>query len=444
MDSLGFIVAGCLLVAATVLSWRSRYWGLVFLIVLLPFEKIGSIALGTNGPLIRPAQLAATGLIASIAIGYKRIPKTPYTLPALFFLGWALVPTAIIDHPQIWKNYIALVFCMFTLLAVAWVLYKADHERLTAWILGTAAVMALFGLYQFAGNLLGLPYAATGLMAGYSAPVLGYPRIQSTFLEPLYFANYLLLPLLLGLSLWISKSLNGWMRLCFGTVVLGFFLTTSRGALISAAIGFMLLAWLAKDKLKKIRWQNTLAALAITITVSIALLGVSSSRNRGAFWAGPKTYLGMLSGQFTKNASFQERATEQVKASQLIKRNFVFGVGPGQIRSPEVAPQTRLGYDNLKVNSFILELVAEFGVVGFGFFGWFLATIFYQASLGLSKATGNSRAWGIGLISAVLAILIQYQSLSGFFITHLWVSLGFLAGWGLKYAPSKQLMPKRL
>ena len=58
-------------------------------------------------------------------------------------------------------------------------------------LLWGALVAAVFGLYQFFGDMVGLPISATLLKFGYDKTTFGFARIQAFSQEPLYFSNYL-------------------------------------------------------------------------------------------------------------------------------------------------------------------------------------------------------------------------------------------------------------
>ena len=68
------------------------------------------------------------------------------------------------------------------------------------------AIVSIFGIYQFLGDLvLGLPTFLTGLRPQYTKAVFGYPRVQATAIEPLYFAGMLFWPMFLMILLLLNN-----------------------------------------------------------------------------------------------------------------------------------------------------------------------------------------------------------------------------------------------
>jgi O-Antigen ligase len=66
---------------------------------------------------------------------------------------------------------------------------------------------AIFGLYQFVGDLIGVPPMFTLLREHYTKVVFGVPRVHGTAVEPLYFAGMLLIAIFV-LIFWICERLE--------------------------------------------------------------------------------------------------------------------------------------------------------------------------------------------------------------------------------------------
>ena len=95
------------------------------------------------------------------------------------------------------------VFGAFVLLAnFATDIWK-NLRRLTFVLFGCS----IFGLYQFFGDLAGIPPAFTLLREHYTKIVFGVPRVQGTAVEPLYFAGMLLIAIFV-LVFWICERVE--------------------------------------------------------------------------------------------------------------------------------------------------------------------------------------------------------------------------------------------
>jgi O-Antigen ligase len=66
---------------------------------------------------------------------------------------------------------------------------------------------SIFGLFQFVGDLVGIPPMFTLLREHYTKIVFGVPRVQGTAVEPLYFAGMLLIAIFV-LIFWICERLE--------------------------------------------------------------------------------------------------------------------------------------------------------------------------------------------------------------------------------------------
>jgi hypothetical protein len=76
-------------------------------------------------------------------------------------------------------------------------------QRLTLVLFGCS----VFGIYQFFGDLIGIPSTFTLLREHYTKIVFGIPRVQGTAVEPLYFAGMLLIAIFV-LIFWICERLE--------------------------------------------------------------------------------------------------------------------------------------------------------------------------------------------------------------------------------------------
>jgi hypothetical protein len=82
-------------------------------------------------------------------------------------------------------------------------------------------LVALFAIYQFLADMIGLPQTLTVLKEGYTKAVFGFPRNSRFFsMEPLFFGNFLFMPLSLAIIIMFFRSnktiyLNIWVFLSY-------------------------------------------------------------------------------------------------------------------------------------------------------------------------------------------------------------------------------------
>src|SRR5690606_5741903 len=170
----------------------------------------------------------------------------PVAWPLLAYLvAAALSFTAALELQRSLQVLIFTVFTMgFSLIVINLLRTPDDLRKAIRILLGSAAIVGVFGIYQFLGDAVGLPLSLTGLDQGYSLAVLGFPRIQAFSVEPLYLGNYLLLPLALIVSL-LMLRVNAWPRLLlwllFALLSLVLVLTVSRGAYLGAGVTVLVL-----------------------------------------------------------------------------------------------------------------------------------------------------------------------------------------------------------
>ncbi|MEK7539802.1 MAG: O-antigen ligase family protein, partial [Patescibacteria group bacterium] len=344
--------------------------------------------------------------------------------PILIFMGLAWL--SLINAPNTERSIVVLTFTAFTILVSLFLPNILTSEAklktmLTVIIIGMGVTCA-FGIYQFAGDLAGLPTSLTGLRDLYTKDILGFPRIQSTALEPLYFANYLLLPLSLLLTLFLKKHSPFSRNVSIVLLLLAginFVLTVSRGGYIAGAVSVLFIAAFT------LRQLFTLRNL-VTVAVIVVLVGGISVRflNQGEALEKFVVHAQNIFG----GASYSERVETYEIAYRAILEHPLLGIGMGSFGPyasyhPYVVPSQ--GYQI--VNNEYLELAAENGILGLVAFVVILVTLAVR-TVKAYRQTQSSwlKSVIIGLSAALIGILIQYNTFSILYIMHVWVTLGLL------------------
>ncbi len=395
--------------------------------MLLPFERIPSIRVA--GISVRPSLVVAALIIGLVAWrSPAAFSPTTWLKKALYlFLFVNLISALLSSHiGRALEVTGFLGFVIALALALSGVAADLDLRRARKYLLIGAGVACAIGLYQFFGDLAGLPASATGLKPAYSGQVFGFPRVQSTALEPLYLANYLLLP--------IAVVMTGAITAANGLALMGLFLvallTLSRGGVAATAI---LTLGLVGIHLKRKQFKESagiVVALIMAVVVAYALLAYAVpalTHYRQSRVKVVETYTHQLANYEIGNTGVDRAHTRQL-ALELFKQYPLFGSGPGTYGYYAHAKDPNLPLRQI-VNNEPYELLAEVGVVGLGSFALFALLLAWAALKSLWKQSIDAAwTWRLALLGSLMAITIQYWSFSTLYIIHIWVIIGLLVG----------------
>ncbi len=417
------------------------------LVCTLPFQRLGAFPLDPirGFPIIQPIQVVGAALIAAalaLAVRDKRWRERPLlsiaaALAAVLLCG--LVAAAQVHYFQVWRDLVSAVLAVALCLSTGLAVRYTSLRQLWLTLCAVSIVIGLFGLYQFVGDIAGLPLSQTGLLGRYGHLVFGFPRIQATMAEPLFYASFLLIPLFVGASMLLHTQRDrmlGWMVL--GVLAINFTLTLSRGAFLAAVVALPVWLWLAKHKLGlalRGHWKRlVLFALGIVLVTTGALAATSAALGKDPLTA-PRRFLGLVTTKANETGSLSDRLVAQQQALAVVHERPWFGLGIGGYSFRlEGYPVSRTQNDRVAINNEFLELLVEVGIVGLGSYLIFIMLMLKNAWLASRHATGSRKAWLVGITAAVVATLVQYQSFSGFFIYHIWVLFGLAIGLGLSTA----------
>lgn len=401
------------------------YWLLFFLFLTLPFERL--LTLDVLGFTLKLPYLAAIIAVIFFLFTFaKERNKTGFPaelLPLSLFVGWSFLTIFwSIDREKTFIISAMFIFMTLIFLATRAFVKKINfnYELFFIW-LGVAA--SLFSFWQFFGDLSGLSQSLTGLGDAYIKGVFPFPRIHSTFMEPLYFANFLLIPLYLAIK---RYSLENKGVVEFLIISTAFFLTLSRGGLFAFVLSFaVLIVFLLIKKEKPKQIFRPFHILIPACLIALSLIYIYTGK------PGVKAYFNQTSntGDFV---SFDGTASKQeVVRSYTIKvaidnwrKHKVAGIGTGAFGSlPEFDWIRKEGNLRQTVNSLYPEILVEEGVVGLFLFLTFLSFIFIRIwRKGFTRSTANLY---FGII--ILGLFIQYASFSTLYLVYIWVFLGCLS-----------------
>ncbi len=424
-----YVIGGLAAFLLFVIILHNPWNGLWMLAFFIPFERIGSVDIA--GMTVRPSQVTALLMMASLFLHYgarqrKEVPSNPTVLPLIAYVIVGLI--GLLNAPNIERSTLVLAFTIFTIvisIVVPFLLQKkADVHQLFRYFFASLLIVTLFGLFQFVGDLAGLPTTITGLRELYTKDILGFPRVQSTALEPLYFANYLLVPLSVLLSLFLArdKTWNPAVILgLFGLGAVNLVLTVARGGYIAFAFSALIVLAFYFFQLKLWSWRNFFTALGgvvLSALIVVRLIG---------FDVISENFLGHVSNLFG-GASFNERVEMYDIATDAWMDHPVIGIGPGSFgpyasAHPYVVPNH--GWNI--VNNLYLELLAESGIVGLALMTIVFLIVLIRSVKALMVAKDPFlRTILLGVFAAFTGILIQYNTFSIIYIVHVWFTIGIL------------------
>jgi O-antigen ligase len=411
-------------------------WLIFVLFSVLPFERIPSHSLfGFTVKLsyiIGVILLLITGLLywkKQIKIQWFEADKALMVLWVMALLS--LTQTTILSRGLVIAAMWLFMFLLFIVVS-NYLRSKEMIQKTEMIILGATTLVCLFGIYQFIGDSLGLSHSITGLRDLYAKEVLGYPRIQSVALEPLYFSNYLLLPLFVAMrrvleeKTWRSYSF-------FVTTLIGvnIILGVSRGAYLAVVIGIgVVLGWAIWCSMRKQgeqlahlkNWTRLLGALILSVIVS-ALMVVSF---RG--YTVSQSLLGHVQVDDTKSGTSVPGRLETYRiAGNYFLKHPIFGIGLGDFGPRTLTSQAEFNkYGYGIVNNEYLEIASETGLLGL--FAAICFLWFYSKELiSAYRNAGSNKRWRIVFLVAILvAFLIQYNFFSTLYIIYLWVFLAWI------------------
>lgn len=408
---------------------------LFLLLISLPFERL--LTWDVAGFTVKlPYIMGGILLVAAIVKLCQNREKISFALPDYFllaFVAWSYLTT-------IWsidQTKTLIVSSMFLFMALIYFVIKnyANPSQLRSYIkiftyLGVAT--AIFSFWQFFADGFGLSPHLTGIGPAYVHTLFGFTRVQSTFFEPGFFANFLLIPFFLSVYLYIEekKTLWLWSLLIIG---LAFFLTLSRGAFVAFAFAAVLLLltmiWSKNAEKIKILAKPVLIIISSFILAILCVFIVAGN-------SGVKSYFSQIknSGDVVQ---YDEKWGEELMvrgytikvAMNHWREHQLLGIGTGAFGAlPEFAEVTAKGNSRQTVNSLYPEILVEEGAIGLVLFLAFLFAVCSLLLLNFFRSANRqpltANFLNLFFFVIILAIYIQYASFSTLYLVYIWVFLG--------------------
>jgi len=423
-------------------KFLNRWW-LLLLIISVPFERIPSWNLVLLGHSVTLRINLIIAVIGILAFGVETLrhtnwgPRHPAFWLAAYLLIALLSLVTSIDKGRSVVAFIATAICIAAALVVARVMQRYRLSTLLKVIAGTAAAVSLFGLYQFLGDSAGLSTHFTGLRPIYTKSVFGFPRVQSTGLEPLFFANYLIVPIMLVAGLAFSRLLRAKRFVpVLILYILILALTLSRGGIIGAGGGLVVLGVvLWRHSNWRSRTYTTLSVVAGAVLAVGLIYGATALTNKKPH-SGTKAVDSYVhqSTHVTSGAGSadSDRVLDRKLALRAFKDRPILGQGLGSfgtyakgVDPVDYPPST----NSPTVNNEYFEVLAETGLLGLLALAGFVVTLGMRVYAALRQPLEPlPRVWLWSLAIAVVAFGIQYYAFSTLYIMNIWVAVGLLMG----------------
>lgn len=399
---------------------------LLALFFTLPFERIPTFEVG--GFTVKISYIL--GVIFLVAMLLSRLwhllRQERLSNSEWIFLSFWLFSLlgSLIFSPDIKRSLIILSLWafMFLLYATLRRLVTIEiRENIYNVILFSSCLVCLFGLYQFIGDSFGLNLGLTGLRAAYSKEILGFPRIQSVALEPLYFANFLFVPFFLSIIRYIKSK--GFFTLYFWTSVLilvSIILTVSRGAYIALGASFIVFfIYLILNRRRENYGGKLMGSFLIIVLSAVISFGLLYKLN------GKEASNNFVDHSVVENVQADGSAFDRIGTYKLafekFKTNPIFGTGAGSFGVLTKSAEDKIGYGT--VNNEYLEILSENGLIGLALFLSFLIAYMLEYKKRLENTDSKTKLMFVGIMLGILAILIQYNFFSTLYIIYFWVFL---------------------
>lgn len=414
--------------------FNNPFLGVLWIVILLPFERVGSVDVGALT--VRLSHLMGLWTLLAwlwqkVRRGDVRLQPNPLLVPIVLFMLVYLV--GLVNAINLQRGVLVFAFTLLMVLIFVVVSDLIDtREKLwqviKVWI-WTAFFVSGFGLFQWVGDTIGLPPSITQIRFGlYNKEILGMSRLHSTALEPLYYANYALtiFPTILALLL-APQALRGkhiapfafrTLLLVAGTMGLAYLLTLSRGGYLALAVSVLVLVVL---RFRGLFSRRVMGLVVLGVVALISFVGVTAATRSALNLAGlfdRATSVGETSADLERFASYREAYGAFLSAPWL-------GIGPGNYGAYVTGVYRGTPDEGWDIaNNEYLELLAETGLIGISFF----LLILIVWSTGIMRAIWQKEdplleTVGVGFIASLMGMLMQYMTFSTLYMAHLWVFL---------------------
>lgn len=429
----GALSVAFMLVLLPVFVQKPEY-ALVLIGFFLPFERVPTLEIAGATIKINHILIAlafVSYVIYQLAHKHLKIRGDSTKFFVILFLITLTFSLPVADN----FSRAVQVFAFMVLMTVLYLTTTLGVQRKESLILVVkgmvwgAVASILAGLYQFVGDAFGLPNTLTFLKEGYDRSTFGFARVQAFSQEPLYFSNYIFIPLFILIILLIhgqTKTVikRSWAIILVCALLLNFILAISRGAYLAAGVAIVVLAIIQAKYVFRLR---------IILPVVISLFIVIGGSYLALLKSEPRALDEFIAHVKVEDRDVGESVVMRLNASKEAQELFldrpIFGIGLGNFGPAVKGYPTEEPAEGWPiVNNEYLELLAENGVVSFAAFVILIAVLYARAVIAYIRCRDElMKSLILGLMLALFAILVQYLTFSTLYIIHVWFTIALIA-----------------
>ncbi|MBA7512458.1 hypothetical protein ES705_04463 [subsurface metagenome] len=344
-----------------------------------------------------------------------KITRTPLNLPVLAFM--VICPLSLL-----WSNSPMVSLLELPLFLAGPILYfivanniRDEHQinRLLTTLLITSSLLGIYGIFQY-----------QGIDFAFWKGNIARQQVFGLFGNVNYFAEYLIVPLPLAISLFLAcQNRRHKILLLVGVLVMGgsLVLTFTRGSYLAIGISsiFMFLLYLTSQGKSFIKEHKKIFIFIFALIILATFIFSLPNPLNEPGTAISKIKSRISISQFTQGSSLKRRITIWKFTGLMIKDHPLLGSGIGTFKYNSLNYQAQFfdqGENRRlypygiadKVHNEYLQLGAEIGILGLGIFLWFIIT-YFKYGLRILKKSKDKYKQGtlIGLMGGVMAVLID-------------------------------------
>lgn len=300
--------------------------------VVMYFSYHPVITLGTSDKLNLEISLVLIWLvifdilIGGLLVRERKLGEVFRKWPALVFLGFLVLSIVWSGNPLrggLVTGVLGLLYIAGYGMYIFRDLIRGKEFKKKFWRVFYGAAMVAVGwcFLQCVLDILGVGREYTLLCEGCTYKMFGFPHPNGMAIEPQFMGNLLLAPtLMMGWEILNAKKQAGWQKyLILAVLVMGVFLTFSRGAIYGMVIGLGLEAGYLAIKKKSWRGLRILGVVIVSFLLVLNLQGVMAqvSRTNDTYQDGVEKVLNQLSLGVIKTRG--EKAEEKPAEEEVVQ-----------------------------------------------------------------------------------------------------------------------------
>jgi len=335
-----------------------------------------------------------------------KISHTPLNLPVLAFMAICAISLLWSDSPMVSLLELPLFLAGPILYFIVVNNIKSKHQinRLLTSLLIISSLLGIYGIFQYQG--IDFPFWKGNIAR---------QQVFGLFGNVNFFAEYLIVPLTLAISLFFScRNRTHKILLLVGILAMGgsLILTFTRGSYLAVGVSLILMFFLylvsqGRSFIKKYK-KIFIFILALFILVTFLFALPNPLNKSGTAISKIKERISI--SQFSQDFALRRRIATWKFTTMMIKDHPLLGSGLGTFKYNSLAYQAKFFPYGVadKAHNEYLQFWAELGIVGLGIFIWLIFNYFSYA-IKLLKKTKDNYYQGIiiGLIGAVTAVLVD-------------------------------------